>query len=52
MDEGIDLSALVGTLAPLVERVKNNPNLLSGALSLLSPGEAEVHGLKWQFPNR
>lgn len=41
MDEGIDLSALVGTLAPLVERVKSNPGLLSGALSLLSPGEAE-----------
>ena len=40
MDEGIDLSALVGTLAPLVERVKSNPGLLSGALSLLSPGEA------------
>ena len=41
MDEGVDLSALVGTLAPLVERVKSNPGLLSGALSLLSPGEAE-----------
>ena len=42
MDEGVDLSALVGTLAPLVERVKSNPNLLSGALSLLgSRGEAE-----------
>ena len=40
MDEGVDLSALVGTLAPLVERVKSNPGLLSGALSLLSPGEA------------
>ena len=41
MDEGVDLSALVGTLAPLVERVKSNPGLLSGALSLLSPGETE-----------
>lgn len=42
MDEGVDLSALVGTLAPLVERVKSNPNLLSGALSLLGSGGEAV----------
>lgn len=39
MDEGtgIDLSALIGNLAPLVEAVKSNPGLVSGALSLLKP---------------
>ena len=40
MDEGIDLSALVETLAPLFERVKSNPGLLSGALSLVGAGGA------------
>lgn len=39
MDEGVDLSALAETLAPLFDRVKSNPGLLSGALSLLSPGD-------------
>lgn len=38
MDEGVDLSALIGTLAPLFERVKSNPGLLSGALSLIGSG--------------
>ena len=41
MDEGVDLGALVGTLAPLVEAVKNNPGLLSGVSSLFSPPSAE-----------
>lgn len=41
MDEGVDLGALVGTLAPLVETVKNNPGLLSGVSSLFSPPSGE-----------
>lgn len=41
MDEGVDLAALVGGLSPLVEAVKSNPGLLSGALSLLNPGTGE-----------
>ena len=40
MDEGVDLSALVGGISPLIEAVKSNPGLLSGALSLLHPGGA------------
>ena len=41
MDEGVDLSALVGGLSPLLEAVKSNPGLLSGALSLLGSGAGE-----------
>lgn len=41
MDEGTDLGALVGTLAPLFEAVKNNPGLLAGVSSLLSPPPGE-----------
>ena len=41
MDEGVDLSALVGGLSPLIEAVKSNPGLLSGALSLLGSGAGE-----------
>ena len=37
MDDGADLSALIGTLAPLVDKVRGNPGLLSGALSLFGP---------------
>ena len=37
MDEnGIDLSDLFGKLAPMIETVKSNPALLSGAASLFS----------------
>ena len=41
MADAGDLSALVGNLSPLVEAVKSNPGLLSGALSLFGgePGE-------------
>ena len=41
MDEGsgTDLAALIGGLAPIMEAVKGNPALLSGALSLLRPKE-------------
>lgn len=39
MNEGVDLAALVGGLSPLIEAAKNNPGLLSGALSLLNPGK-------------
>ena len=38
MGEGVDLSALAGNLAPIFDAVKSNPGLLSGALSLFSPG--------------
>ena len=40
MDEtpALDPAALIGGLAPLLDAVKSNPGLLSGALSLLSPG--------------
>ncbi|MBO4283060.1 MAG: hypothetical protein J5958_00400 [Clostridia bacterium] len=38
MGEGIDLSALVGNLAPIFDAVKSNPGLLSGTLSLLNSG--------------
>ena len=41
MDEGVDLSALVGGLSPLIDAVKSNPGLLSGALSLLGSGAGE-----------
>ena len=41
MDEGVDLSALVGGLSPLLDAVKSNPGLLSGALSLLGSGAGE-----------
>lgn len=41
MDEGVDLGALVGSLAPLFETVKNNPGLLSGVSSLFSPPPSE-----------
>ena len=39
MADAGDLSALVGNLAPLIEAVKSNPGLLSGALSLFGSGE-------------
>ena len=38
MGEGVDLATLAGNLAPIFDAVKNNPGLLSGALSLLNPG--------------
>ena len=41
MDEGVDLAALVGGRSPLIDAVKSNPGLLSGALSLLGPGTGE-----------
>ena len=44
MDEtpAFDPAALIGGLAPLLDAVKSNPGLLSGALSLLSPGSGGV----------
>ena len=45
MDEGtgVDLSALIGNLSPIIEAVKSNPGLVSGALSLFKPaGETDA----------
>ena len=44
MDEGggFDLAGAIGKLAPLLDALKSNPELFSGALSLLRPaGDAE-----------
>lgn len=40
MADAGDLSALVGSLSPLIDAVKSNPGLLSGALSLFGSGDA------------
>lgn len=39
MADAGDLSALVGNLSPIIDAVKSNPGLLSGALSLFGSGE-------------